>query len=100
MSGRRRLDCLDCGRNADALSGHYYTLFEELWLSIAGKNDVLCLDCLEARLGRNLTEDMFVALPSEIMGRFAGERGPPGTPPRRQRDLDFWRVYIRGKESL
>lgn len=28
---------------------------DELWLSIAAKRDILCLDCMEKRLGRSIT---------------------------------------------
>lgn len=32
-------------------------LHDNLWLSIANKRDVLCVNCIEKRLGRKLTLD-------------------------------------------
>lgn len=32
-------------------------LKNELWLSIAQRRDILCVDCIEKRLGRQLTFD-------------------------------------------
>ena len=87
--------CRDCDCPADAQSGHYYTLREDLWRSIADADDFLCLDCCEKRLGRPLTEDMFVALPFEIIARFAGETVKPEGAVERQRQLNSWRAFIR-----
>lgn len=39
--------CLDCGFLDDCPMVH-----NELWLSVANKKDVLCLDCFEKRIGR------------------------------------------------
>ena len=44
-----RYRCLDCGWGADGPM-----LREELWLSIASKRDLLCIGCIERRLGRRL----------------------------------------------
>ena len=94
------LICRDCQCPAGPGDGHYYTLRDDLWRSIADKRDILCLDCCEARLGRTLTADMFTALPTEIISRFSGANDAPGAPASRQRDLDSWRAYIRANPVI
>jgi hypothetical protein len=59
-SRRRRADCLDCGINTTAI-GHYpYHLRDDLWFALVpGGRGMLCLDCLEVRLGRPLRRTDF-----------------------------------------
>jgi hypothetical protein len=52
--------CNDCGETQPKL----FMLKHELWLSIAKKQELLCLTCAEHRLGRKLTMDDF--LPSSM----------------------------------
>jgi hypothetical protein len=55
--------CLDCGVDTVAV-GEYYTLFDDVWL--AANPDyygMLCIGCLEKRLGRELTPDDFTDCP-------------------------------------
>jgi len=94
-----RDDCRDCG--CPTGTGHYYTAHEEVWAAAgAGKRDHLCLDCFEARLGHPLSEADFVALPTEIMARFAGEAGEPLPPAERQRELEEWRAFVLERPDL
>ena len=52
--GRHRLwACADCGP-ADLIGP---MLRDDIWLSIARKDEFLCLPCIERRLGRPLTEN-------------------------------------------
>ena len=51
--------------------GHFYAVHRRVWLSAAPDSDCrLCLDCLQARLGRQLMVADFVAIPFEILSRF------------------------------
>jgi hypothetical protein len=96
---RRPLVCADCGCSAGPMSGHYYSAAEEVWTAAGGTPGtglLLCLDCFEVRLDRPLSEADFVALPHEIMARFAGGDGEPKTAGERQAELDSWREYIKG----
>jgi hypothetical protein len=55
-------------------NGHYYLVHREVWLAAApGSRGELCLDCLEARIGRRLRAADFVATPFEIFARLHGK---------------------------
>jgi hypothetical protein len=67
---------MDCGVDTSFTTGvgHHYTVHEALWLAaVPGRRGELCLDCLEARLGRRLTAVDFVATLFEIMAWMSGE---------------------------
>jgi hypothetical protein len=51
--------CQDCGLHTlDA--GHFYMVSDDLWFAATGRTDgILCLNCLEIRLARQLTLDDF-----------------------------------------
>ena len=52
--GPARWLCLDCDKDTDK-SEEYYMLWYRIWRSINYKIDgMLCLDCVEKRLGREL----------------------------------------------
>lgn len=52
-------NCLDCGWNTRALN-EYYRVHDEVWLSVVPDgNGMLCIHCLENRLGRFLTREDF-----------------------------------------
>lgn len=52
-------DCMDCGVNTSEIK-EYYTLVDEVWLRANPKDfGMLCLACVENRLGRLLTRDDF-----------------------------------------
>lgn len=88
--------CEDCRFPCTMESGHYYTATKAAWAMVNAKNtDHLCLNCFEHRLGRSLSEADFIALPHEIMARFAGKSGEPGLRFEWQRDLESWRAMIR-----
>jgi hypothetical protein len=49
----RRFRCIDCGK--DTKDGEYYLVKDELWAASGGGDGMLCLACLERRIGRELT---------------------------------------------
>src|SRR5262245_604740 len=52
-SRRRRRHCLDCGIDTVAIGEYPYHLRDELWYAIVPSGrGMLCLDCVERRLGR------------------------------------------------
>lgn len=56
---RRRFLCLDCNEDTGKLM-EFYFVHTDLWLSAAGsKEGMLCVGCLEERIGRRLTSDDF-----------------------------------------
>jgi hypothetical protein len=55
-----RFRCVDCGK--DTGGGEYYTVEDDLWAASGAEDGMLCLACLERRIGRPLTEDDFTAL--------------------------------------
>jgi hypothetical protein len=65
----RRGHCIDCGVNTYAI-GHYYMVSDDLWASAGMEPDggMLCLDCLEKRIGRRLTYDDFTAIVPDAWG--------------------------------
>lgn len=56
--------CHDCGHDTDAL-GEYYMIDDDLWCdAIAGDwAHMLCVGCVEHRLGRRLAADDFTHAP-------------------------------------
>jgi hypothetical protein len=55
--------CCDCELDTIA-HGHYYMVSAELWAEsgMAPEGGMLCLDCLEGRLGRPLRREDFTAI--------------------------------------
>lgn len=65
----RNLDmiCIDCGEDTDT-SNSYYMVQDQLWQQAVpdpeeANNHVLCLPCLERRLGRELNALDFIEAP-------------------------------------
>lgn len=56
-------DCMDCG--VDTSKTHeYYMVHDEIWLFVnPGDYGMLCIGCLEERLGRELTPYDFTDAP-------------------------------------
>jgi hypothetical protein len=62
--GYERFLCMDCGKDTYA-SQEYYMLLDETWRSINPEIDgMLCLDCAERRLGRELNAADFNVQPT------------------------------------
>ena len=57
-----RFLCVDCGK--DTHGGEYYMVWDEVWEASGMTPDggMLCLPCLERRIGRHLTPDDFTAI--------------------------------------
>jgi len=59
MKDRSSFLCLDCGVDTGAID-EYYRVTNELWARVnPGGDGMLCIGCLEKRLGRELTPDDF-----------------------------------------
>ena len=61
---RQRFLCIGCGK--DTMGGEYYMVSDELWAASGGGNWMLCLACLERRIGRELTLADFTAIAPEF----------------------------------
>jgi hypothetical protein len=61
--GRSLWICLDCGQDT-FISEEYYMLWYRVWRSLHYKmNGMLCLNCAETRLGRQLVASDFSKAP-------------------------------------
>lgn len=59
-------DCADCGVDTRQIQ-EYYMVQDDLWKSVADKkSDLLCIGCLEKRLGRELVPDDFTDVPINV----------------------------------
>lgn len=45
-------DCKSLGPRGKGLA--MFVVKDDVWLSVAGKTDILCIDCFEGRLGRRI----------------------------------------------
>ena len=55
FASRKKWLCLDCKIDTGKIREHYF-IETELWLSVVGsKSGMLCVSCLEKRLGRKLS---------------------------------------------
>ena len=59
MPSRRKWMCLDCGKDTGRMHEHYFVTLD-LWLmAVGGITGMLCVGCLETRLGRQLVSSDF-----------------------------------------
>lgn len=61
----KMFDCVDCGKNTDD-HDEYYMVHDEVWRKEARMTDfggMLCISCLEERIGRRLTQVDFTNYP-------------------------------------
>lgn len=59
--------CLDCGVNTDEI-GEYYMLTSEVWKeAVPDLTGMLCISCVELRLGRQLWPEDFMDAPLNVM---------------------------------
>lgn len=64
LTHRPEFDCMDCGASTWDLD-QFYMVHDELWLSaVPDRRGMLCIPCLEARLGCRLRPEDF--LPREL----------------------------------
>jgi hypothetical protein len=64
-------DCRDCGVNTRVLE-EYYFVRPEIWRQAKGDKRMLCIGCLERRLGRRLGQRDFAS--SSLDGTFSASR--------------------------
>ena len=58
-NSRKKWLCLDCGVDTGKIHEHYF-IQTALWMEVVGsKSGMLCIDCLEKRLGRKLRKQDF-----------------------------------------
>lgn len=55
---RHKFICLDCGVDTGQIHEHYM-LHDKVWLTVAPKRGMLCIGCIEYRLGRELSAQDF-----------------------------------------
>lgn len=57
--------CIDCGINTLTETGEYYMVRDDVWLAAAEDKNMgmLCIGCLEDRLGRQLNGLDFIDAP-------------------------------------
>jgi len=66
--------CLDCGRDTYAI-GEYYMLHDRVWLTAnPGDAGMLCVGCVESRLGRALSPADFADAPVNRVTWIMGQR--------------------------
>lgn len=95
---RARFFCLDCGLDTSMRGAcEYYTLLSHVWADTGlGRDDgMLCIGCVETRLGRELTPDDFSDCPLNFeprsSDRLKSRRGND--------DLRALRVVVYGVED-
>lgn len=54
--------CQDCGHHT-LLMDEYYMVHDDLWWSFVDDEVMLCVGCLEGRIGRRLESDDFIECP-------------------------------------
>jgi len=54
--------CLDCGVNTNFID-EYYMVNKDVWKKSKGKKGMLCIGCLEKRIGRRLLPEDFTDVP-------------------------------------
>jgi hypothetical protein len=54
--------CLDCTDNTHD-TNEYYMVHDHIWDGVVSGHGMLCIGCLEKRLGRRLNADDFTAAP-------------------------------------
>lgn len=62
----KEFDCVDCSENTSRwFLAEYYMVDFDLWNSVMGSQNtgMLCIGCLEARIGRELTSADFIEAP-------------------------------------
>ena len=63
--------CADCG--VDTIErGEFYMVVDSVWEHASGGQEMLCIGCLEQRIGRILTADDFTDVPVNDPTRYGG----------------------------
>lgn len=62
-----RFICVDCEVDTDAL-GEYYMVTNIIWQLFGAGDMMLCISCLEGRMGRKLNKQDFAKVPVNYLG--------------------------------
>lgn len=67
----KKLPCIQCGNDTSRVGiGEWYMVSQSVWNSVAKVGDLLCIGCLELRLGRRLTPADFDGYEINIINDF------------------------------
>jgi hypothetical protein len=70
MTNYDMFKCMDCGINTKDIN-EYYMVEDELWLKAVPEDEgMLCIGCLEKRLGRKLNKNDFPHFPVNMPFKF------------------------------
>ncbi|QMP84269.1 hypothetical protein HUN41_00163 [Streptomyces phage Coruscant] len=62
-----RFICVDCPLNTSDI-GKYYMVTNIIWQLFGAGNRMLCISCLECRMGRKLNKQDFAKVPVNYLG--------------------------------
>lgn len=61
---KKNWSCLDCGKDCIKDDKDYYMIQHELWMNLVGSHEgMLCMNCLETRLGHKLRKEEILSCP-------------------------------------
>lgn len=63
ISGDNKWLCKDCGKDTFIERKDYYMVTHDLWYKFGVGNGMLCMDCIENRIGRKLTKSDILVCP-------------------------------------
>ena len=63
LSGDDRWLCKDCGKDCFIDDKDYYMVNHEMWNKYGVGTDMLCMDCMEERIGHKLTANDILRCP-------------------------------------
>lgn len=66
-------ECIDCGLNT-MYAGEYYMVNDAIWDAHVGSGGMLCIGCLENRMGRILNSNDFTSAPINSINQMKSER--------------------------
>ena len=63
LSGNDQWLCKDCGKDCFIDDKDYYMVKDEIWDKKGVGTDMLCMDCMEERIGHKLTKNDILPCP-------------------------------------
>jgi hypothetical protein len=63
ITGNDNFICMDCGKDTALDDKDYYMVKFEIWDKFVGHSGMLCMDCMEKRIGHKLTKDDILDCP-------------------------------------
>lgn len=71
---KKRFICKDCGKNTMGSNKDYYMITNELWKKYGVGKGMLCMKCIEKRIGRKLTKiDILVCPLTTIINKYTSK---------------------------